>query len=91
MTGEVRREKVLVCSMITISENAALKKNSISIEMILCRDCDQQKCQDIISYENPFCDLKHEHDQCECDSIATGNILCYASHNRIIFSHTFLL
>ena len=35
--------------MITISENAALKKNSISIEMILCHDCDQQKCQDIIS------------------------------------------
>ena len=35
--------------MITISENAALKKNSISIQMILCHDCDQQKCQDIIS------------------------------------------
>ena len=35
--------------MITISENATLEKNSISIEMILCHDCDQQKCQDIIS------------------------------------------
>ena len=35
--------------MITISENAALKKNSISIEMTLCRDCDKQKCQDIVS------------------------------------------
>ena len=35
--------------MIRISENAALKKNSISIEMILCHDCDQQKCQDSIS------------------------------------------
>ena len=32
-----------------ISENAALKKNSVSIEMILCCDCDQQKCQDIVS------------------------------------------
>ena len=21
-------------------------------------------------YENPFCDLKHKHDQCEFDSIA---------------------
>ena len=35
--------------MIRISENTALEKNSISIEMILCHDCDQQKCQDVIS------------------------------------------
>ena len=40
--------------MITISENATLKENSISIEMILCHDCDQQKCQDIISMRNFF-------------------------------------
>ena len=37
----------LVCSMITISEIATLI-NSSSIEMILCHDCKQQKCQDII-------------------------------------------
>ena len=40
--------------MIMISENAALEKNSISIEMILCHDCNQQKCQDIISVKTLF-------------------------------------
>ena len=50
MTGGLRREeKNLSCSMITISKNATLKKNSISIGMIPCCDCDQQKCQDIVS------------------------------------------
>ena len=62
--------------MIMISENAALKKNSISIEMILCHDCDQQKCQDIVSIKFFHCDLEHKHDQCECDSIASVDILC---------------
>ena len=38
----------LACSMITISESAALK-NSSSIEMFLCHDCEQQILQDIIS------------------------------------------
>ena len=33
--------------MITISENATLKYSS-SIEVILCHDCKQQECQDII-------------------------------------------
>ena len=40
--------------MTTISENVALEKNSISIEMILCHDCNQQKCQDIISMKTLF-------------------------------------
>ena len=35
--------------MITISENAALRKNSNGIEMIPCHDCNQQRCQDIVS------------------------------------------
>ena len=69
-----------------ISENAALEKNSISIEMILCHDCNQQKCQDVISMKTHFCDLEHKHNQCECDSIA--NEEHYASHNRVNFSHT---
>ena len=69
--------------MITISENATLKKNSISIEMILCRDCDQQKYQDIITMKFFHCDLEHKHDQCECDIIANGNIML--GHNRVNF------
>ena len=48
MTGGLRREQILACSMIMISENAALNKNSISIEMTLCCDY-QQKCQNIVS------------------------------------------
>ena len=73
-----------------IRENVALKKNSISIEMILCHDCDQQKCQDIISMRFYFlfhCDLEHKHNQCECDSTASEEY--YVSHNRVNFSHTF--
>ena len=42
-----RPEKNLVCSMIPISETAALK-NSSNIEMIPCHYCDQQECQDVI-------------------------------------------
>ena len=44
-------DKNLVCSMITRSENATLRRNSISTEAILCYDCDQQECQDIIFCE----------------------------------------
>ena len=66
-----------------ISENATLRKNSISIEMILCHDCDQQKCQDIISMNFFHCDLEHKHDHCECDNVANGKY--YASHNRLNF------
>ena len=40
--------------MIMISENATLEKNSISIEMILCHDCNQKKCQDVISMKTLF-------------------------------------
>ena len=65
-----RPEKNLVCSRIMISEAAALK-NSSNIEMIPCHYCNQQECQDVISIKQIFhCDLKHEHDQCEYDSIA---------------------
>ena len=65
-----RQDKNLVCSMIMMSETATLK-NSRNIEMIPCHYCDQQECQDVISIKQIFhCDLKHEHVQCEYDSIA---------------------
>ena len=37
--------------MIMISENAALRRTLISTEVILCCDCNQQECQDIIFCE----------------------------------------
>ena len=45
---KLERQKNLVCSMITISENAALK-DSNNIELNLCHNCNQQECQDVIS------------------------------------------
>ena len=45
---KLERQKNLVCSMIMISENAALK-DSNNIELNLCHNCDQQECQDVIS------------------------------------------
>ena len=52
--SKTKERKILACRMITISENATLKKNSISIEIIPCHDCDQQECQDIISMRTLF-------------------------------------
>ena len=37
----------LACSVITISDNAALRTPA-TIKMILFHDCEQQECQDII-------------------------------------------
>ena len=68
--------------MKTISENAALRKNSISIEMILCHDCDQQKCQDIISMKFFHCDLEHKH---SVNVTVLQMKKHYASHNRVNF------
>ena len=43
------------CSIITVSENAALKTPA-TIKMILCHDCKQQECQDTIIFTS-YCDL----------------------------------
>ena len=61
-----------VCSMIMRSENAALQDSNI-IKLNLSHDCNKQECQDVFSMKQKYfsiCDLKHEHDQCECDSVA---------------------
>ena len=39
----------LACSIIMISENATLKTPTIT-RMILCHNCEQQECQDIVLY-----------------------------------------
>ena len=39
----------LTSSAIMISENAALRTQA-TIKMILCHDCEQQECQDIIYF-----------------------------------------
>ena len=63
------RQTNSVCSMIMRSENATLQDSNI-IKLNLSHDCDKQECQDVFSMKQKHFsirDLKHEHDQCECE------------------------
>ena len=55
----------LVCSMITISENAAPK--NLHVEMIPQCNCEKQ--EDQVFHSITISDLQHQHAQCECWSI----------------------
>ena len=73
--------------MITISENAALRRRiSISIEMIPCHDCDQQKCQDIISVKILF--VVRSINTISVNVTVLQLEIYNASQNRFNFSHT---
>ena len=61
--------KDLVCSMFTISENAA---PMATMEMDPQCNCEQQEYQDF--YSLTLSDLQHQHDQCKGWSIARRDI-----------------
>ena len=85
--NKTRREISLACSMITISENATLKKNSISTEMVLCDDCDQQKCQDIFFIKLFFIVIWSINTISVNVKVLQMEVF-YASHDRVDFSCT---
>ena len=68
--------------MIMISENAALK-NSSNIEMILCCDCDQPKCLDIISMNFLIVICSINMISVNVAVLQMGNIM--PGHNRVNF------
>ena len=59
----------LVCSMITISENATPK--TILVMDPWC-NCEKQEYQDFPFHNSS--DLQHQHNQCECQSITKRDI-----------------
>ena len=73
--------------MITISEKATLKKDFISIEMVLHHDCDQQKCQDIISIKL-FLIVIWSINTISVNVTVLKMEVFYASHDRVDFSST---
>ena len=76
-------DKNLVCSMITISENAALRRTLSAQKWFFVVIAISKSVRILFSVNFSQCDLEHKHDQCECDSITEEG--CYASPNRVKF------
>ena len=57
-------DKNLVCSMITIFENAVLRRTLFLVTIAISKNV-----RILFSINFTQCDLEHKHNQCECDSI----------------------